>query len=62
MEFNDDNLGKIFVKGVIPKFKNNPGSVRFLGAGLGEYNNEVYRNLIGLSQEELEELKAKNVI
>ena len=62
LEFNDDNLGKLLVKGVIPKFKNYPGSIRFLGAGLGEYNNEVYRDLIGLSQEEIEELKAKKVI
>jgi len=62
LEFNDDELGKLLVKGVIPKFKNYPGSIRFLGAGLGEYNNEVYRDLIGLSQEEIEELKAKKVI
>jgi len=62
LEFNDEKLGKLLVKGVIPKFKYNPGSIRFLGPGLGEYNNEVYRDLIGLSQEEIEELKAKKVI
>ena len=62
LEFNDDNLGKLFVKGIIPKFKNHPGSIRFLGAGLGEYNNEVYQNLIGLSQEEIEKLKENEVI
>ena len=62
LKFNDDNLGKILVKGIIPKFKNHPGSIRFLGAELGEYNNEVYQDLLGLSQEEIEELKEKEVI
>jgi len=62
LEFTDDEFGKLFVKGVIPKFKNYPGSIRFLGAGLGEYNTEVYRDLIGLSQEEIEDLKEKKVI
>jgi len=62
LEVNDDKLGKLLVKGVIPKFKNNPGSIRFLGAGLGEYNNEVYRDLIGLNPEEIKELKDKKVI
>jgi len=62
LEFTDDKLGKLFVKGIIPKFKNYPGSIRFLGAGLGEYNDDVYRNLIGLSQEEIEKLKENGVI
>jgi formyl-CoA transferase len=62
LEFMDDKLGKLFVKGIIPKFKNYPGSIRFLGAELGEYNDDVYRNLIGLSQEEIEKLKENGVI
>jgi crotonobetainyl-CoA:carnitine CoA-transferase CaiB-like acyl-CoA transferase len=62
LEFADDEFGKLFVKGVIPKFKNYPGSIRFLGAGLGEYNTEVYRDFLGLSQEEIEDLKEKKVI
>jgi crotonobetainyl-CoA:carnitine CoA-transferase CaiB-like acyl-CoA transferase len=62
LEFADDKLGKLFVKGIIPKFKNYPGSIRFLGAGLGEYNNEVYQNLIGLSLEEIEKLKENEII
>ena len=62
LEFADDEFGKLFVKGVIPKFKNYPGSIRFLGAGLGEYNTKVYRDFLGLSQEEIEDLKEKKVI
>ena len=62
LEFADDEFEKLFVKGIIPKFKNYPGSIRFLGSGLGEYNNDVYRDLIGLSQEEIQKLKEKDVI
>jgi len=62
LEFADDEFGKLLVKGVIPKFKNYPGSIRFLGAGLGEYNTEVYRDFLGLSQVEIEDLKEKKVI
>ena len=62
LEFEDDKLGKILIRGVAPKFKNHPGNIRFLGAELGKYNYEVYKDLVGLSHKEIKELEDKEII
>jgi crotonobetainyl-CoA:carnitine CoA-transferase CaiB-like acyl-CoA transferase len=62
LEFNDYEYGKILIPGIVPKLKNFPGSVRFLGAQLGEYNQEVYQEFLGLTTEEINKLKEREVI
>jgi len=62
MAFNDPDKGEVLIPGVFPKMSRFPGRVKFLGAKLGEYNHEIYGGLIGLSNDEISELKEKGVI
>jgi crotonobetainyl-CoA:carnitine CoA-transferase CaiB-like acyl-CoA transferase len=62
IEYEDYEYGKILVPGIAPKLKNYPGKIRFLGAKLGEYNQEIYQRMLGLSLEEIKELEEKEII
>ncbi|MFX1531118.1 MAG: CaiB/BaiF CoA transferase family protein [Promethearchaeota archaeon] len=62
LEFTDPDYGKILIPGIVPKLKNFPGYVKFLGAKLGEYNQEIYKEFLGLSTEEIRRLEEKEII
>ncbi len=62
LEIEDPMLGKVLIPGIVPKLKNFPGSIRFLGPGLGEYNQEIYGEFLGLSEEEIKNLEENEVI
>ena len=62
IEYNDYEYGKILVPGIVPKLKNFPGQIKFLGAKLGEYNQEIYQKLVGLSLEEIKDLEERDII
>lgn len=56
-------LGKVSMPGLIPKLSRTPGEVRRAGpAEVGADNGSVYGDLLGLSDEEMERLKAEGVI
>jgi formyl-CoA transferase len=54
-------LGTIKMPGIVPKFSETPGEIKWIGPKLGEHNQEIYFEL-GLNHFELEELKNKGVI
>ena len=54
-------LGKIKVPGVVPKFSETPGKIRHRAPELGEHNEEIYQT-IGLTKDELRQLKDAGVI
>lgn len=55
-------LGTIPVTGIALKLSESPGTIDRLGPDLGEHNEEIYGELLGLSGAELEELKSEGVI
>jgi len=55
-------LGEVIVPGVAVKLSDTPGAVRRLGPELGEHNGEVYRELLGVDDEELTRLRDAEVI
>lgn len=66
-----ENLIKVFdyalnrdvtMQGVVPKLSKTPGSVKWAGPPLGMHNHEVYQGLLGLSEDEINELKSTGVI
>jgi len=61
VEMEDPNLGKYIIQGVPVKMSLTPGSVDKPAPGLGEHNLEIYER-IGLSPEELQELKSQQII
>ena len=50
------------IPAIIPKLSRTPGSTAHPGATLGEYNQEIYKNLLNLSPAELKELEEKKII
>jgi formyl-CoA transferase len=56
------SMGSVRMPGIYPKFKNNPGEVKWAGPALGEHNKEVYENLLGLDGATLASLEKEGVV
>ena len=57
-----EQLGTIRMPNVIPRMLDTPGRISHPGAGLGEHNREIYAGELGLSEAELDELRAESII
>ncbi|MFG1623098.1 CaiB/BaiF CoA transferase family protein [Kribbella sp. NPDC049227] len=55
-------LGEFAMHNVVPKLSGTPGRVRHVGPALGEHNDLIYRDLLGLGDSELDSLRAAGVI
>lgn len=58
----DRELGPVRMQAVFPKMENHPGSVWRTGPVLGEDNETVFRQWLGMSRERFENLRASGVI
>ncbi len=56
------DFGELPMQNVAPRLSATPGSVRWAGPSLGQHNIEVYQGLLGLTDEELEDMRANGVI
>jgi formyl-CoA transferase len=56
------DFGELPMQNVAPRLSADPGSVRWAGPALGQHNDEVYGNLLGLSETERAELRERGVI
>ena len=56
------DFGELKMQNVAPKLSETPGSIRSPSPALGQHNDEVYRNLLGLDTERYAALKSKKVI
>jgi len=54
--------GELAVPDVVPKLSATPGEIAWLGAALGAHNDEVFGGLLGLSANELQDLRTTGVI
>ena len=57
-----DDIGALAVPNVVPRLSQTPGAVTSLGPHLGEANDEIYGDRLGLSQAERDALRKKGVI
>jgi formyl-CoA transferase len=63
VECEDEEFGTYVAPGIVPKFSETPGRVRWSGKWQeGSHNREVYGGLLGLSDERLDELRAEGVL
>jgi crotonobetainyl-CoA:carnitine CoA-transferase CaiB-like acyl-CoA transferase len=63
LKHTDPDFGEFIGPGIVPKFSETPGEVRWSGAwGEGSHNADVYGELLGLSGSELAELKSEGVL
>jgi succinyl-CoA:(S)-malate CoA-transferase subunit B len=58
----DARAGTLAVPNVMPRLTATPGAVDTLGPGLGQHNDEVYRQLLGMTDAELRTLESEGVI
>jgi crotonobetainyl-CoA:carnitine CoA-transferase CaiB-like acyl-CoA transferase len=58
----DERTGTLRMPGVVPRLSQSPGTIRHAGRALGADSEEVYRELLGLSTADLEELRRKKVV
>lgn len=59
---DDARAGSLKVPGIVPKLSRTPGQVRSLGPALGEHNQAIYGDWLGLSAQTLQELAREGVI
>lgn len=62
VEMPHPTLGTIKMPGVMPKFSETPGEIKWVGPELGQHNSEVYAELAGLGAAQLDRLKASGII
>ncbi|MDN4495602.1 CaiB/BaiF CoA transferase family protein [Ureibacillus aquaedulcis] len=62
LEVEHPRLGSVKVPGIVPKFSATPGKIRYRAPELGEHNEEILRNEIGLTEEQIQKLYEKGVI
>jgi formyl-CoA transferase len=56
------DFGELKMQSVVPKLSASPGSVRSASPRMGEHNDAVYGELLGLSAERMSELRQRKVI
>jgi succinyl-CoA--D-citramalate CoA-transferase len=59
---HDPELGEIQMQAAIPVFSRTPGRVRHPGLGIGEHNTAVYREELGLTEDQFVTLQREGVI
>lgn len=57
-----EGVGQVKMPGLVPKLSATPGEIDHYGGAPGSHNEEVYRELLGLSAEELERLSGEGVV
>jgi formyl-CoA transferase len=63
LEHECEEIGRFVGPGIVPKFSETPGRVRWSGPWEdGSHNQEVYGGLLGLSDDELDELRSEGVL
>lgn len=58
----DPDFGEVRLQDVVPKFLRNPGKVHSTGGELGQHNDEVFGEWLGMTAEEREALHRDGVI
>jgi crotonobetainyl-CoA:carnitine CoA-transferase CaiB-like acyl-CoA transferase len=59
----DPDLGPVKMQNVIPKLSRTPGKIRWPGpTRMGQHNEEIFCGKLGMSREQLTELKEKGII
>lgn len=62
VEMPHSTFGSIKMPGVTPVFSETPGEIKWIGPKVGEHNDEIYRGLLGMSEEKMAALREKKVI
>lgn len=61
-EMDDPDVGPLALPGVVPLMSRTPGRVAWAGARQGQHNAEVYGELLGLTGDDLRDLRDRGVL
>ena len=50
------------MQNVFPKFSKTPSTVRWTGPELGEHNDYVYKEILGMSEDDINQNKEKEIM
>lgn len=62
LKMKDERVGELPIPNLVPRLSDTPGSVKWLGPKLGEHNDEVFKGLLGLTDDDLRRLAGEGVI
>jgi crotonobetainyl-CoA:carnitine CoA-transferase CaiB-like acyl-CoA transferase len=62
IKMTESRAGPIAVPDVVPRLSATPGEIRWLGESLGAQNEEIFRDLLGLEESELKQMRDDGVI
>lgn len=62
LKMQDDRVGDVSIPNLVPRLSDTPGRVNSLGPRLGEHNDEIYKTLLGLTDDDLRRLAADGVV
>ena len=58
----ESTLGSIPQPGVVPKLSRTPGRVTHAGPSLGQHTDEILTDLLGMSADDITELRQQGII
>ncbi|MGB3635845.1 MAG: CoA transferase [Rubrobacteraceae bacterium] len=58
----DPEIGAFPMQNVVPRLSDTPGEIRWTGPALGQHNEEIYGDVLGLDAEKLAELHERGTI
>ena len=58
----ESRIGDLAVPEVVPRLSATPGEIRWLGDGLGAQNAEVFRDILGLDDDDLGTLREQGIV
>jgi crotonobetainyl-CoA:carnitine CoA-transferase CaiB-like acyl-CoA transferase len=61
-EFDDPLYGKVVEYGPGPKLSESPGRMKWIARPVGFHNEHIFRNLLGLDREQMDELEKKKIV
>lgn len=62
VSLDDPDLGTVRMQNVMFRMSATPGAIRWAGRGLGEDNRAIFEDELGMSREELDDLREKGVV
>jgi succinyl-CoA---D-citramalate CoA-transferase len=58
----DPEIGPFPMQNVVPRLSETPGEVRWTGPQLGQHNDEVFTELLGISKSDLDGLRERGIV
>jgi succinyl-CoA--D-citramalate CoA-transferase len=62
VEVEDPDIGPFPMQNVVPRLSETPGKVRWTGPKLGQHNEEVFTEVLGMDEEDLDGLRERGIV